>query len=156
MQAVETATAHWLSRDTIGWLGAEPSGTYRLYYSLPGEVRAETSNFATGDLFVPLSADRNGLPEVIVEKRPFLRGATALKIAQEDLSRVPALLKGGLVVTKIDGVKIVGSTALQIAGVLDDLFRWRIGRTTDRTGSPIPFMGSHRQVGSAFCLRSPS
>jgi pullulanase len=122
MLAVETATAHWLNRDTIGWLGAEPSGTYRLYFSLPGELHAETSNLATGDLFVPLSVDRNGLPEVIVEKRPFLRGATALKISQEDLSRVPALLKGGLVVTKIDGVKIVGSTGLQIAGVLDDLF----------------------------------
>ena len=63
-----------------------------------------------------------GLPEASLEKRPFLRGATALKISQEDSARVPALLKGGLLVAKIDGEAIVDSTGLQIAGVLDDLF----------------------------------
>jgi pullulanase len=122
MQAVETATAHWLNRDTIGWLGAEPSGTYRLYSSLLDQRAAETSNRATGDLFVPLLVDRNGLSEVILENRPFLKGATALKISEEDLSHVPALLKGGLFVAKIEGTTTVGSTGLQIAGVLDDLF----------------------------------
>jgi pullulanase len=122
MLTVQTATAHWLNRDTIGWLGADPSGTYRLYSSLPGEFPTENTNLATGDLFVPLFVDRNGLSEVILEKRPFLRGATALKISEEDLVHVAALLKAGLVVAKIDGETIAGSTGLQIAGVLDDLF----------------------------------
>jgi pullulanase len=120
--AVETATAHWLNQDTIGWLGADPSGTYRLYSSLSDRLPARTTNLPTGDLFVPLFVEHKGLPEVSLEKRPFLRGATALKISQEDSAQVPALLKGGLVVAKINGETIVDSTGLQIAGVLDDLF----------------------------------
>jgi pullulanase len=122
MQAVETATAHWLNRDSIGWLGADPNASYRLYSSLPGELPAETSNLPAGDLFVPLFVDRNGLAEVTLEKRPFLREAVALKISAGDLVHVPALLKGGLIVAKMAGETIVGSTGLQIAGVLDDLF----------------------------------
>src|ERR1700759_3614038 len=122
MQAVETATAHWLNRDTIGWLGAEPIGTYRLYFSLPDGLTAETPNIARRELFVPLFVDPNGLSDENLRKRPFLRGATALKVFAEDLAHVPALLKGELVVAKLDGVAIVRSTRLQIAGVLDDLF----------------------------------
>jgi pullulanase len=120
--AVETATAHWLNRDTIGWLRADPGGTYRLYSSLPGKPPAKMSNLPADDLFVPLFVERNGLPEAFLEKRPFLREATSLKISKEDSAHVPALLKGGLVVAKIDGETIVDSTGLQIAGVLDDLF----------------------------------
>jgi pullulanase len=122
MQAVETATAHWLNRDTIGWPGVEPGGTYRLYFSFPDGTKAETSNVPRSELFVPLFVDRNGLSEVLLEKRPFLREATALRISEEDLPHLPALLKGELVVAKLGGETIVHSTGLQIAGVLDDLF----------------------------------
>jgi pullulanase len=139
MQAVETATAHWLNRDTIGWLGVEPGGTYRLYFSLPDGITAERSNVARGELFVPLFVDRNGLSEETLEKRPFLRGATALKISEEDLPQVPALLKGELVVAKLDGVTIIAWTGLQIAGVLDDLFYFDGELGAQPTGEEVRF-----------------
>jgi pullulanase len=139
MQAVQTATAHWLNRDTIGWIGAEPSGTYRLYSSLRDEIPAETSNIASRDLSLPLVVDRNGLSELIVERRPFVRGATALKISAKDLVHVPALLKGGLVVAKMNGATTAASTGLQIAGVLDDLFCFDGELGAQRSGEGVRF-----------------
>src|ERR1700722_16780052 len=115
MQTVQTATAHWVNRDTIGWMGAEPRGTYRLYSFFPDVSPAGRSDIALSDRFGPLVVDWNGLSELALEKRPFLRGATALKIPGENLSGVPALLKDGLVVAKMNGSTIAGSTGLQIA-----------------------------------------
>ncbi len=69
-----------------------------------------------------LFVDRGGLPQVIVEKFPILRGATALKISQVDMPAVPALLKGELVLAKMNDTATADTTSLQVAGVLDDLF----------------------------------
>ena len=116
------AKAHWVNRDTIGVFGAEPSDAYRLYFSLTGGITPETTIALTGRAFIPLSADPNGLPESVVDKSPFLKGAIALKIPETDLARVPALLKGQLVLVKFNGIQPVDATALRIAAVLDDLF----------------------------------
>ena len=35
---MQPAKAHWVNRDTIGLLGAEPGDTYRLYFSPTGGV----------------------------------------------------------------------------------------------------------------------
>src|SRR6202040_1722007 len=96
MQALQTAKAHWVNRDTIGWMGAEPSGTYRLYSCLPDDIPPETFPAALSGLFVPLAVDQDGLSRAVLKKLPFLRGATALRLPPPDLSQVPALLKGGL------------------------------------------------------------
>src|SRR5260370_830097 len=116
------AKAHWVNRDTIGVFGTEPSDAYRLYFSLTGGITLETTTALTGHAFIPLSVDPNGLPESVVDKNPFLKGAIALKIPEADLACVPALLKGQLVLMKFNGVQPVDATALQIAAVLDDLF----------------------------------
>jgi hypothetical protein len=89
--AVQTAKAHWVSRETISWIGAQPSDTYRLYYSLTGEITAQSSDGA----FVPLFVDRNGLPQLIVDKFPFLKGAIALKISEGYFAQIPDFLKEG-------------------------------------------------------------
>jgi pullulanase len=139
MQAVQTAKAHWVTRDTIGWTGAESSGTYRLYASLPGEIPAETQAAASSELFVPLFVDWDGLSQLILEKFPLLKGATVFKISTEDLPRVPALLKGGLVLAKMNGAMIGDATCLQIAGVLDDLFYFDGELGARRSGDGIRF-----------------
>ena len=74
--AVQTAKAHWLTRDTIAWRGAEPGCVFRLYYSPADDIAAQTPEGAPRGAFFPLSVDRNGLPQSIVEKFPFLKGAT--------------------------------------------------------------------------------
>ena len=119
---MQTAKAHWVNRDTIGWIGAEPNGAYRLYRSLAAETAAETADGVPHGAFIDLLLDRDGLPQWIVEKSPFLKGATALKISKEDLAQVPTLLKGELVIAQMNEARIADATSLQIAGVLDDLF----------------------------------
>ncbi len=122
MAAVKTAKAHWVNRDTIGWLGADPSGTYRVYSSLTGETAAQLPDRRQTNPFVPLLVDQNGLPRSVVDQFPFLEGATSLKICEGDLANVPGLLKGELTLAKMNDTAIVDATSLQIAGVLDDLF----------------------------------
>jgi pullulanase-type alpha-1,6-glucosidase len=119
---VQPAKAHWVNRDTIGLLGAEPGDTYRLYFSPTGGINLETAAGLTDRAFIPLSLGPNGFPASVVDKNPFLKGATALKIPEADLARVPALLKGQLVLAKFNGIQPADATALQIWAVLDDLF----------------------------------
>ncbi len=116
------AQAYWVNRDTIGWLGAEASGAYRLYYSFSGADAVERQDRGSGGAFISLWVDPAGLSPLIVEKFPFLKGATALRFAEQELALVPSLLKAELVLVKIKEAAIAEATGLQIAGVLDELF----------------------------------
>ena len=100
---MQPAKAHWVNRDTIGLRGAEPGDTYRLYFSPTGGIDLERAAGLTDRAFIPLSVDPNGFPESVRDKNPFLKGATALKIPEANLARVPALLKGQLVLVKLNG-----------------------------------------------------
>ncbi len=139
MAAAQTAKAHWVKRDTIGWIGAEPTGTYRLYYSLTDGITAKMSGGAQRAAFVPLFMDRNGLPQVVIEKFPFLKGATAFRISEKDLAQVPGLLKGDLAIAKMNDAATGETTSLQIAGVLDDLFYFDGELGAQLSGNAIRF-----------------
>jgi pullulanase len=120
---VETPKAHWVNRGTIAWIDAEPSGSYRLYHSPTGQIAHQLSDRALRGPFVPLTVDLNGLPQGAVEKAPFLKDATALKLSEADLACVPGLLKGELVLAKMNtGASADATASLLLAGVLDDLF----------------------------------
>ena len=64
----------------------------------------------------------DGLPQLILDKFPFLKGQPLSRFPRGIWLRYPALLKGELVLAKMNDAAIVDSTSLQIAGVLDDLF----------------------------------
>jgi pullulanase len=136
---IDTAKAHWVNRDTIAWTGAEPSGTYRLFHSPTGQIITEMSNEALHGPFVPLSVDRNGLPQSIIEKFSFLKDATALKIPERDSTQVPGLLKGELVLAKMNNAASAEATTLILAGVLDDLFFFNGELGARRSGDEIQF-----------------
>jgi pullulanase len=119
---VQTAKAYWVKRDTIGWIGVEPTGTFRLYYSSSGGIAAQVSGVKAPSAFISLVVDPSGLQQSIVHQFPFLRGATTLKISEDHWAQVPVLLKGELLLAKMSEAAIVEVTSLQIAGVLDDLF----------------------------------
>ena len=139
MVTVQTVKAHWVNRDTIAWIGAESTGTYRLYHSPTGQITDQMSEGALRGSFVPLLVDRNGLPQWIVEKFPFLKDATALKISEEDLAQVPGLLKGELVLAKMNNAASAEATTLILAGVLDDLFYFDGELGAQRSGDEIRF-----------------
>jgi pullulanase len=136
---VQTIKAHWVNRDTIAWIGAESNGTYRLYHSPTGQITDQISEGALRGSFVPLSVDRDGLPPWIVQKFSFLKGATTLKIPEEDLAQVPGLLKGELVLAKMNNAANSESTTLILAGVLDDLFYFNGELGAQRSGDEIRF-----------------
>ena len=112
-----------MNRDTLAWLGAEANDTYQLYYSPDAGITDVAKSGVEGDgKSIPLTVDPNGLSQTIIDKFPFLKGATAFKIAQSQLGQVPSLLKDQLVLVKFNGAQAVDATSLQLPGVLDDLF----------------------------------
>ena len=122
------ARAYWVNRDTLAWLGAEPNDTYQLYYSPDAGITDVATSGVEGDgKSIPLTVDPNGLSQTIIDKFPFLKGATAFKIAQSQLGQVPSLLKDQLVLVKFNGAQAVDATSLQLPGVLDDLFYFDSG-----------------------------
>src|SRR6202035_3845292 len=98
-------------------MGAEPSGTFRLYCSPTADLTAHTPGGSPREAFFPLFVDRCGLTQSMVEKYPFLKGATRLRILEANLPRVPALLKGQSFIAKMNGATPTDVTSLQIAGV---------------------------------------
>ncbi len=137
--AVKSAKAHWVVRDTIAWTRVAPSDIYRLYYSASGDLANPKPGQGFSASFLSLVVDASGLPAAIVEKFPFLKGATALKISDDDLPGIPDLLKGELLVARMNELAIAEATSLQIAGVLDDLFYFDGELGAQRTGDQIRF-----------------
>jgi hypothetical protein len=120
---IKAARAYWVNRDTLAWFGAEPNDAYQLYYSPDAGITDVATSGPEGDgKPIPLTVDPNGLSETIIEKFPFLNGATAFKIAHSQLGQVPSLLKDQLVLVKFNGAQAADATSLQLPGVLDDLF----------------------------------
>jgi pullulanase len=136
---VQIAKAHWVNRDTIAWIGAEPGANYRLYHSPTGQITAQIPDGVLLGPFVPLSVDTNGLPQFVVEKFPFLKGATALKISEGDLAHVSGLLKGELILAKMNDAASADATTLLLAGVLDDLFYFDGELGAQQSGNEIRF-----------------
>jgi pullulanase len=116
------AKAHWLNRYTIAWPGADQEGTFRLYHSSCGGIKVEATTGVHGGAIIPLTVTPDGLRTSLVEKFPFLKGATAFQISPDLLEQIPLLLKGQLVLVQFEGNQPIAATSLQIPGVLDDLF----------------------------------
>ena len=73
---------------------------------------------------LPLRAERNGLTEAQRGARPHLWEYQAFTLDRADLAKVPAALRGQLVVTERDAAgHLLGATGVQIPGVLDDVYR---------------------------------
>jgi pullulanase len=133
------AKAHWVNRDTIAWPGADPGGSYRLYYSLHGGIRVDTQSGVQGGAFVPLTVIPSGVPPSVLERSPHLKGAAAFQISSDVFPSVPLLLKGQLVLVQFDKDQPIVATSLQIPGVLDDLFYFDGELGAHQSGSMVRF-----------------
>jgi pullulanase-type alpha-1,6-glucosidase len=117
------ARAHWLARDTIAWPGAASARcAFRLHAAPDGDMQIAPDG-VRAPVSLDLLHDPHGIAPATLAKFPHLAGASALRIAEADLARVPELLRGQLAVslTSCDGT-LLTATALQIPGVLDDLY----------------------------------
>jgi pullulanase len=137
---VTRAKAHFVTRDTIAWPGGLATSTYALYAATAGGITTEVSGVIGGGTPVALTVEAAGLPAAVTAKFPHLAGALALKVGAADRAKVAAMLKGQVIIARSESGALKDATALQIPGVLDDLYNYRgqLGAVTS-TFMPYPF-----------------
>jgi pullulanase len=124
---IKQARAYWVNRDTLAWFGADPDDTYQLYYSADAGITDVATGGVEGDGHaVQLAVDPNGLPQTIIDKFPFLKGATSFKIPSSQLAQVPALLKDQLVLVNLNGSKPVVPLTYRFTSFIYATFQYRI------------------------------
>ncbi|MFZ6027951.1 MAG: pullulanase-type alpha-1,6-glucosidase [Chloroflexota bacterium] len=117
------AQAHWLKREWIAWpTGYDENLLYRLTYDPQGGIKV-TKNGLKGGQHFQLTWAGYTLPAALAEEFPHLSFSRALRVPAQFFDLVPDMLKGQCVLSvhQPDG-KILSATALQIPGVLDDLY----------------------------------
>jgi len=134
---ITRAQAYWVTRDTIAWKpgSVQSDWAVTLHYDANGALVLEPSG-VTGGTTIPLTQDPAGLSAAVLEKFPHLAGFLAFKIPADRLGEVPAALKGQVAVSaKTGDGTLVDATALQIQGVLDDVYTYNgaLGVTFDST-----------------------
>ena len=117
---VAKAKAYFVTRNTIAWPGADSGNTYRFFYAPTGGITSGVDGVAGGQS-IPLS-HIGTVGAAIVARFPQLAGASALAIGSADLTKVPVMLRGQMVIAKYNGSQLIDATSLQIPGVLDELY----------------------------------
>ncbi|SCG64659.1 pullulanase-type alpha-1,6-glucosidase [Micromonospora inositola] len=125
--------AQWIDRSTVAWQTGPTDGRrYALVAAPAGGLSIVDGELAGTYTTLPLRAQRNGLTEAQRAAWPQLWAYHAFSLDSGDLAKVPAVLRGQLVVTERDAEgKLLGATGVQIPGVLDDVYR---AATTARLG----------------------
>jgi pullulanase len=125
------AQAHWISADTIAWnvptdtvvtLFADPDGALGL--DGPGIVAGANTKSWT------LAHDPAGLSDAQKARFPHLANLPAFRLPADAVAAAAQSLKGQLAVGAVRGAQGVDATALQIPGVLDDLYAAKAGPVT--------------------------
>ncbi len=118
--------AVWVTADTLAWdISRIPGAEYRLHFSPDASLSLTDVGVEGGD-FVTLTVDREGLPGTALATSPQLLDYVALKIAPEDLARVPEILTGqvAISVTFNNGTQLGDATGVQTWGAIDDLYAY--------------------------------
>ncbi|MEV0429158.1 pullulanase-type alpha-1,6-glucosidase [Micromonospora sp. NPDC050495] len=125
--------AQWIDRATIAWSTGPTDGKrYALVAAPTGGLGIADGELTGTYTTLPLAAQRNGLTEAQRQAYPQLWAYRAFTLDRADLAKVPAALRGQLVVTERDAEgRLLGATGVQIPGVLDDVYR---GATDARLG----------------------
>ncbi|GAB7037330.1 MULTISPECIES: pullulanase-type alpha-1,6-glucosidase [Catenuloplanes] len=140
-----TAEAQWLDRSTVAWarLATPTSGegrpadgkAYALVWSADGGIGVADGELTGDYVSVPLAARRNGLSEAQRQRFPHLWAYGALEVPGS--ARVPDILRGQVVVTERDHTgRLLAATAVQIPGVLDDVYSGAVTATLGPVFAP--------------------
>ncbi len=117
--------AQWIDRSTVAWQTGPTDGKqYALVAAPTGGLSIADGELAGTYTTLPLRARRYGLTEAQRQAYPQLWAYRAFSLDRADLAKVPAALRGQLVVTERDAEgHLLGATGVQIPGVLDDVYR---------------------------------
>ncbi|MFF5179923.1 pullulanase-type alpha-1,6-glucosidase [Micromonospora sp. NPDC000316] len=134
--------AHWIDRSTVAWQTPPTDGrTYALVAAPAGGVSVVDGELSGTYTSLPLRAQRNGLTEAQRARFPHLWSYRSFALDRADLAKVPAALRGQVLVTERDAKgALLAATGVQIPGVLDDVY----ADATDAT------------LGPTFAGRTPS
>ncbi|MGC5052106.1 pullulanase-type alpha-1,6-glucosidase [Micromonospora sp. DT48] len=121
---ISSQRAHWIDRSTVAWRTGPTDGrSYTLVSAAGGGVRVVDGELVGAYTELPLTAQRNGLTEAQRTAFPHLWDHRAFTLDRRDLAKVPAALRGQVLVTEraADGT-LLGATGVQLPGVLDDVY----------------------------------
>jgi pullulanase-type alpha-1,6-glucosidase len=119
------AAGHWIDRRLILWPGQATQGSrYWLSRAGQGGTSAAAERKLGGeDERLPLTLSSRPLPTALAQRFAFVSPGVLLQLPEATVSRVPALLQQGWTLVETDSTgRARRSTALQIAGVLDDRY----------------------------------
>ncbi|MEV0005942.1 pullulanase-type alpha-1,6-glucosidase [Micromonospora sp. NPDC050980] len=116
--------AQWIDRSTVAWATGPTDGKrYALVAAPAGGIGVADGELTGTYTTLPLRAQRNGLTEAQRQAYPQLWAQHAFSLDRADLAKVPAALRGQLVVTERDADgALLSATGVQIPGVLDDVY----------------------------------
>ncbi len=144
------ARAVWLDRGLLRWPQATTAGRFRLYHSARGRIAARAGQRVTGaDGALALAPYRAALPAPLAQRFKWVGTGATLALGARDQARLPALLRGQLVLVQEDRQgRVRQATTAQLAGALDDLYA-AAAHTPDQGATPAP-------AGTRFKLWAPT
>jgi len=118
------AKAHWVAADTIVWdVEYNPDNQYAFYYTETGEPLVLGSDGVSGAPLL-LSYVPEGLSPELAAKFPHLAGQAVFHLPAR-VGTLRVALKGQVAVAATDAEdNLLDATALQIPGVLDDIYAY--------------------------------
>jgi pullulanase len=122
---LSTALAVWVNENTILWKLKDNSGdnTYSLHYDPNGAIALSPQGVVGGEkIDLKLLSLGVNLSQV---RAPQLRGYDSLQISEADMAKVPAILRGQVVIsaTAPNG-RLIDATTVQLWGALDFLYQY--------------------------------
>ncbi|WP_428266556.1 pullulanase-type alpha-1,6-glucosidase [Haliangium sp.] len=135
--AFANAEAHWVGESVIAVPTGLAGDTFELHHAADAGIGIDfMAGTVSGSQVVALTEDTNGLPQTVTDKFPHLSGYKALTLpAGIDTA---AILQSQLAVVGKSSSGLVSATAVQIPGVLDELFAYdgALGVGFEDTGAP--------------------
>lgn len=124
LHADARARAYWLSGGLVQWPGAPAEGSYALYHSAGGRLRADVGAAVAGaDGRIALRHDAAPLAPRVAERFRFIPAGARLALPQTARSTLDTLLRGQVVLVREDGAgRVQDATLLQLPGALDDRY----------------------------------
>lgn len=121
------AKAYWLARDTIAMnMSAADAETavVKLHFANDASLTTSPAGVVGGNS-INLTYFPGGLSDSLKEKYPHLKNLSVFKLSESDLANVGNILRQQVVVsaTRPNG-SLLEATAVQFAGVLDDIFSY--------------------------------
>ena len=118
------ARAVWLDKRLVRWPGAPLDGRFRLYHSSAASINAKAGGKVAGAAgSIKLDISPTAVPQAASERFKWVATGPTLRVADGDLSRLPALHREQLVLVQEDARgMVVAATRIQSAGALDDLY----------------------------------